>query len=55
MPNGLSWGELDGALRPLASAPTLAGASLACYNPEKDPGRHCGLALVDALRGAFAS
>ncbi len=54
MPNGMSWEELGGALGPLASAPALAGFSLACYNPEKDPGRRCGQALVDALREAFS-
>lgn len=54
MPNGMSWDELGGALGPLASAPALAGVSLACYNPEKDPGRRCGRALVDTLRVAFS-
>ncbi len=55
MPSGMSWEELGDALGPLASAPALAGASLACYNPEKDPGRRCGQALVDSLREAFSS
>jgi arginase len=54
MPNGMSWEELGGALGPLASAPALAGASLACYNPEKDSRRSCGRALVETLGGAFA-
>ena len=54
MPSGMSWEELGDALGPLASAPALAGASLACYNPEKDPGRRCGQALVDSLREAFS-
>ncbi len=53
MPNGISWNELGEVLVPLASAPALAGASLACYNPEKDPGRRCGRALVEALGAAF--
>ncbi len=54
MPNGLSWEELGGVLGPLASAPAMAGASLACYNPEKDPGRRCGRALVEALEAGFS-
>jgi arginase len=53
MPNGMSWEELRGAVGPLASSPALAGASLACYNPEKDPGGRCGRALIGALREAF--
>ena len=55
MPNGMTWEELEGALRPLASSPSLIGVSLACYNPEKDAGRACGRALVNALRTAFTS
>jgi arginase family enzyme len=55
MPNGMSWEELRGALEPLAAAPAVAGASLACYNPEKDPGRSCGRALVEVLGDAFAA
>jgi arginase len=50
MPNGMTWEEVDGLLGPLISSPALIGASLACYNPEKDPGSECGRALVEALR-----
>ncbi len=49
MPNGLSWEELGEVLKPLLSSSQLIGASLACYNPEKDPDRTCGKALVKAL------
>lgn len=49
MPGGLDWAEASAVLRPLLSAPALAGASLGCYNPDKDPGRSCGRALVEAL------
>jgi arginase len=49
MAGGLSWPELRATLSPLLSSPALIGASLGCYNPEKDPGRSCGRALVDAL------
>ena len=37
MPNGLGWDELETLLAPLAAAPALAGVSLGCVNPEKDP------------------
>lgn len=49
MPNGMTWDELVEVLAPLASSPALIGASIACYNPEKDPGLACGRALVEAL------
>ncbi|MGH2966430.1 MAG: arginase family protein [Solirubrobacterales bacterium] len=54
MPNGMSWEELGDCLGPFASSPALAGVSLACYNPEKDPGRRCGRALIEALGAAFS-
>jgi arginase len=49
LPGGLEWDELNAALRPFLDSPRLIGASLACYNPEKDPGLACGRALVQAL------
>lgn len=49
MPDGFDWDELAAALPPLLSSPHLIGASLACYNPEKDPGLACGRALVELL------
>lgn len=48
-PNGLDWDELTALLAPLAASEELIGASLACYNPEKDPGLECGRRLVEAL------
>jgi arginase len=48
-PGGLDWAGLSAILASLASAETLVGASLACYNPDKDPGLDCGRALVAAL------
>jgi arginase len=54
MPNGMTWDELMPALTPIASSPGVAGVSLGCYNPDKDPDRACGRALVDALRAALA-
>ena len=38
MPGGLSRDELAELMRPLLASPGLAGVSLACYNPAKDPG-----------------
>lgn len=55
MPGGLSWEELGAVLEPLLTSPALIGASLACYNPEKDPGSVCGIELVEALRRARRS
>jgi arginase len=49
MPGGLSWDELHEVLPPLLASPQLIGTSLACYNPEKDPGLSCGRTLVEAL------
>jgi arginase len=37
MPDGLEWNELAQLLAPLGSSPALAGLSLGCLNPEKDP------------------
>ena len=50
-PDGLDWDELTALLGPLAAADGLVGASLACYNPDKDPGLECGRRLVGALAG----
>jgi arginase len=52
MPDGLTWDELAGLIGPLASHPALIGASIGCYNPEKDPGERCGRRLVDLWRDA---
>ena len=53
MPGGASWKEVGALLTPLLASPALVGASVACYNPEKDPDLACGRALVEAL-GATA-
>jgi arginase len=53
LPNGMSWEELMPMMAPLASSESLVGFSLGCYNPEKDPERACGRALVDALARAL--
>lgn len=38
MPGGLEWDELGELLEPLCASPAVAGFSLGCLNPEKDPG-----------------
>ncbi len=48
-PDGLDWDELAALLGPLTACGHLVGASLACYNPDKDPGFACGRRLVAAL------
>lgn len=53
MGGGMSWEQLGPAMAPLFRSPRLIGVSLGCYNPEKDPGRECGRALVEALDGAL--
>jgi arginase len=44
---GLTWEVLADLLRPLATSLLLAGISIGCYNPEKDPDRTCGRAFVE--------
>ena len=48
-PGGMSWDELRGLLMPLGRAEGLLGMSLGCFNPDKDPGGSCGVALADLL------
>jgi arginase len=53
MPGGLEWDELGELLEPLCASSAVAGLSLGCLNPEKDPDgsltrRVCDL-LVDVL------
>jgi arginase len=49
MPGGIDLPQLAALLRPLGQDPRLIGASVGCYNPEKDPGGGCGRALADVL------
>jgi arginase len=55
MPGGLRWDELTDLLAPLLSSPALVGASVGCYNPEKDPDGSSGRALVEAFRSALGT
>jgi arginase family enzyme len=50
MPDGLTFDELQALMRPLMSSDTVIGASVGCYNPEKDPGSKNGRELVDLWR-----
>lgn len=47
---GLTWEELQPMLGPLLSSPALLGASIGCYNPEKDPDERNGRELVGSIR-----
>jgi arginase len=49
MPGGIDLPQLAALLRPLGQDPRLIGASLGCYNPEKDPAGWCGRALAEVL------
>jgi arginase len=53
MPGGLTWDELAALLAPLAASPALAGVSLGCVNPDKDPGGACTRRTADLLAGAL--
>ena len=54
MPGGLQISELGDLLDPLLASPSLAGISVGCYNPDKDPGGANGDALAGLFRGALA-
>jgi arginase len=54
MPGGLGWPELTHLLGPLLTSPSLAGVSVGCYNPTKDPDGAHGRALVEAFRSAVS-
>ena len=54
MPGGIDLDQLAELLRPLGRGPGLIGASIGCYNPEKDPDRGYGAALADLLVDVLA-
>ena len=55
MPGGLQLPRARrSARRPCSSSPSLAGVSIGCYNPDKDPDGANGEALVRLFRGALA-
>jgi arginase len=48
-PGGLDWWQLIELLKPLVTSDKLVGMSLACYNPDLDPGQRCAREVVGAL------
>jgi arginase len=55
MPGGLGWEELAELMSPLGAAPALAGLSVACVNPEKDPDGDYTRRTADLLVAALAA
>jgi arginase len=55
MPHGLEFNELAQLLAPLGSSPALAGLSLGCLNPEKDPDGSYTERTCALLAGALAA
>lgn len=53
-PGGLDWDELVDLVAPVVAADGLAGWSIACSNPEKDPAGADGRAIVTAIERLFA-
>jgi arginase len=53
MPGGLEWEELAALLAPLGASPGLAGVSLGCVNPDKDPDGAYTARTAALLGGAF--
>ncbi len=49
MPDGLGFDHLTELIRPLVASPQMIGMSLACYNPELDPGRDYAQKAVSFL------
>ena len=54
MPEGLEWDELARLLPPLGASPALAGVSVGCVNPEKDPDGGYVARTAELLGRAFA-
>ena len=55
MDGGLQLAELAALLQPLVRSPSLAGASVGCFNPDKDLDGANGAALAEVFRTAFGS
>jgi arginase len=53
MPGGIGLPQLTELLRPMGRDPLMIGASVGCYNPQKDPDGRCGAALADVLAAAL--
>ena len=48
-PQGLAWEELSALARPLLATPTLAGVSVADFNPDRDPDGSHAARVVESL------
>ena len=53
MPGGLEWDELAEVLGPLCASPAVAGLSIGCVNPEKDPDGSLTRRTADLVVGAL--
>jgi arginase len=53
MPGGLGWEELAALLAPLCASPAVAGLSIGCLNPEKDPGGRLTQRTSDLVAAAL--
>lgn len=53
MPDGLEWAELAELLTPLCASPAVAGLSIGCLNPEKDPDGSLVRRTADLVGGAL--
>jgi arginase len=53
MPDGLDLAQLTELLSRFGADDGLAGFSVGCYNPSKDPGGRCGDDLADVLVSSF--
>ena len=55
MPGGLEWEELADLLGPLCASPAVAGLSIGCLNPEKDPGGRLTQRTCDLVAASLRS
>ncbi len=53
LPGGLEWDELAEVLGPLCASPAVAGLSIGCVNPEKDPDSSLTRRTADLVVGAL--
>jgi arginase len=49
VPDGIDWPDLRDLLGPLVRDPACLALAVACYNPERDPGRESARRIVDLL------
>ena len=49
VPDGIDWPDLRDLLAPLVRDPACLALAVACYNPERDPGRESARRIVDLM------